>query len=266
MTGLAAKVLLAPCLIALVTLAARRWGPAVAGWLVGFPITSGPVSYFLAREQGLDFAAAAATGTLLGLVSFGSCCLAYALAARRLSWGPSAAAGVLAFAASTLVFEGVRPGVPWAFLLASAWLAAATAAIPASAPPRRTGLSPRWDLPLRMAVATAVVLALTAGAALLGPSVTGLVSPFPILVLILTVFAHRGEGRGAATAILRGAVIGSFAFAVFFLVVAGLLLSLGVGPTYLLASGAAVAASGAALRLARRPGRAPQPRHPPDRP
>ena len=54
------KALLAPLLILLATLAGRRWGPGVGGWLAGLPLTSGPVSLILALEQGPEFAARAA--------------------------------------------------------------------------------------------------------------------------------------------------------------------------------------------------------------
>ena len=47
----------------------RRWGPAVGGWLAGLPLTSGPVSLILALEQGPEFTARAALGTLFGLIS-----------------------------------------------------------------------------------------------------------------------------------------------------------------------------------------------------
>src|SRR5205085_6910931 len=83
---LAFKLLLTPLLIGLVSLASRRWGPAVGGWLVGLPLTSAPVTLFLALEQGSTFAAGAAQGTLLGQISVSSFCLAYSWLALRLGW------------------------------------------------------------------------------------------------------------------------------------------------------------------------------------
>src|SRR5438093_1294366 len=80
------KILLTPALIAAVTLLARRWGPAIGGTIAGLPLTSAPVSVFLLVEQGPVFAVAAAGGTLLGLLSQGALCLAYAWAARRMRW------------------------------------------------------------------------------------------------------------------------------------------------------------------------------------
>jgi hypothetical protein len=49
---LALKLSLVPLLIYLVTLAGRRWGPAVAGWLSAFPIVARPILFALTLEQG----------------------------------------------------------------------------------------------------------------------------------------------------------------------------------------------------------------------
>ena len=42
------KLILVPALIAGVTLAGRRWGPAVAGWLSAFPVVAGPILLVMA--------------------------------------------------------------------------------------------------------------------------------------------------------------------------------------------------------------------------
>ncbi|HJT57053.1 MAG TPA: hypothetical protein VJ761_11200, partial [Ktedonobacteraceae bacterium] len=80
------KLFLTPVLIGLVSLAGRRWGPAVSGWLVGLPLNSGPVALFLALEQGKTFAAAAAVGTLLGQISVACFCLTYSWLSFRFNW------------------------------------------------------------------------------------------------------------------------------------------------------------------------------------
>ena len=44
------KLIAAPLLLALATLAARRWGTVLGGILIGLPLISGPISVFLAIE------------------------------------------------------------------------------------------------------------------------------------------------------------------------------------------------------------------------
>lgn len=106
MPALALKLTLTPILIAAATLAGRRWGPAIGGWLVALPLTSGPVAFFLVLDQGAPFAAAAAVGSLLGAAAEAAFALVYSRTASR-GWVAALVAGSLAFAAIALV---VGPG------------------------------------------------------------------------------------------------------------------------------------------------------------
>src|SRR5260370_28311921 len=71
-----------PLLIGMASLAGRRWGETISGWFIGLPLTSGPVCFFLAVEQGRSFAAAAARGCLAGAAAEAGVCPASASAAR----------------------------------------------------------------------------------------------------------------------------------------------------------------------------------------
>src|SRR6266700_763106 len=95
------KLLLAPVLIGLVSLAGRRWGPAVSGWLVSLPLTSAPVILFLAIDQGTAFASSAAQDTLLGVVSMATFGEVYCWFSFRFGWLGSMLAGWSAFFALT---------------------------------------------------------------------------------------------------------------------------------------------------------------------
>src|SRR5437588_7508211 len=89
MTGssLAIRLVVTPSLILFASLAMRRWGAAIGGWLAGFPFTSAPVVLILALEHGRSFAAEAAVGILLGVLSQVAFALTYAaLAIRGQAW------------------------------------------------------------------------------------------------------------------------------------------------------------------------------------
>jgi hypothetical protein len=246
------KLVVTPLLIAAATLVARRWGHGVGGWLAGFPLTSAPVSVFLAIEQGPDFAAGAATGTLLGLTALAVFCLVYGRAAGRLGWAGSAAAGLAAFGICLGALSAVPASLSAAFALVCVSLALVAALLPTTRAAVSSVKPPTWDLPLRMAVATTVVLFLTAAAHRLGPMLSGLLSPVPVFLLVLATFAQRSEGPAACVSVLRGGVMGTFAFAVFFLVVGALLGRIGIGATYALASLAGLVVNGAILAVVRR--------------
>jgi hypothetical protein len=245
------KLVTTPALIAAATVAARRFGAGVGGWLAGMPLTSGPVSVFLALEQGPAFAAQAAVGTLLGLIAVTAFCVAYGRAAGRLGWAPSTLAGLLAFIVVTALLAHRALSLPLAFGAVLASLVAGTGLIRSSRSPAYVG-APRWDLPLRMAAATLVVVTLTALASTLGPRLSGFVSTVPVFAGTMAAFSHRLAGARAAAQLLRGVVVGSFAFAAFFLVVGLAVERLGLVGTYTLATTAAAAINAAALLLIER--------------
>jgi hypothetical protein len=239
------KLILTPTLIGMVSLAGRRWGAFISGWLVGLPLTSGPIVFFLAVDHDPAFAAAASHGILSGTLSQALFCLTYAWACQYLRWPAALLPGLAAFGASTVVFNFFRPPVVWLFLLTIFGLAAIYRAMPAG---RNTIFRARplpvWDIPARMIVATVFVVGLTEVAEHLGPHLTGLLSPFPLYALILSVFSQHFEGPPAAVRVLKGMVQGLTSFAFFFLIVAGFIEKSGVIPTLLLAIVVALALQG----------------------
>ncbi len=246
------KLCLAPVLILLATLAGRRWGPAVGGWLAGLPMTSGPSSFILALEQGSQFAARAALGTLFGLISLAVFSLAYGVAARRTGWRGCLAAALGAFGASTLLFRDAAPPLGLAFALVCAVLATVGTIMAGGQPLRPPQRLLPGDVAIRMALAALLVLLLTSLAATLGPSLAGSLSPIPLFGALLAVFAHRDQGGAAAVQLLRGMVLGSFGFATFMLMVSGLLDRMAIAPTYALASAGALGVHGLTLTVIRR--------------
>jgi hypothetical protein len=249
----ALKLLLTPTLIGLLSLAGRRWGPAVSGLLVGLPLTSGPIALFLALDQGTGFAARAAQGTLLGQISVASFCLAYSWLALRLGWLYSVLISWGVFFAATFVLENVSvPPLVVSFVGVVAFLAIVLNLLPRIRQKVIVANPPHWETLLRMLVATVFVLVLTGLASSLGPQLSGLLAPFPMYGSILTVFTHRFQGANAARQLLHGLVVGSFTFAVFFLVVAGLIESQGIAIAFGLATLVALLMHGSLLWFLRR--------------
>ena len=237
MSVLAAKVVLTPLLIALATLVARRWGPVIGGWIAGLPLTSGPVSVFLAVEQGRRFAATAAQATLVGLIAVVTFCVGYSLAAVRRDWVASCALGLLGYFLAVLLLSTISPAIYPSIVLVYLAIGGATFLLGTS--PVKAAARPQyssWDLPLRMVAATGMVLLITAVARRIGPNWSGLLSPFPVFASVMAVFSHRNDGPQAAIGLLRGVVIGSFAFAGFFFVVALVIKTWSIPATYWLAA------------------------------
>jgi len=241
------KLLLVPSLMAAVTLAGRRWGPAVAGVLVGLPLTSAPVVFLLALEHGTAFAAQSAVGVLVGLVPLGSFYLAYGLLAQRARWPACAAAGWCAYLVAAVALRAAAPSPLTAFLAAVAFLAVVVVLLPRGAPGRPAARAPSWDIPFRMVTATAVVIALTALAHTLGPRLSGLLAPFPVTGAVLSIFTQRLDGDHAVIRLIRGMGLASFTFAAFFLVLAELLDRRGTAAAFGVAIAVAVVMHGVLL-------------------
>lgn len=255
-TLLAAKLILAPSLIAIVTLAGRRWGPAAAGWLAGFPITGGPILAFLAIEQGLPFGQRAAVAALAGLLAFVAFCVTYAWCARRLPWYAALPLGYAAYGLVGLPLTRWHPGAGVAAVTGGACLLLGAWAMPRTRVVAHLVVAhPRWELPARMGAAATVVLAVTGLAAWLGAGWSGVLTVFPTAATALGVFTHRAAGADAAAQLLRGLCLGMLGVTACFAVVGAGLERLGLGLGFALGLVAALAAQGTAwtvLRLAAR--------------
>ena len=229
MDTLVLKLIVTPLLILAASLASRRWGEIVGGWFVGLPLTSGPVCFFLALDQGAGFAAAATLGSLAGAASEAAFGLAYAAVARHAGWPSALAVGSLAYVAAGFGFQSAAlPLWPLAAVVCAA-LAGALFLMPRPGGSVIAPLTlPRWDIPARMVLATALVLALTALAPQFGPRLSGLFATYPIFAAILAAFSQHGRGAAAAIQVLRGLLTGLFAFTGFFAVLAVTIEPLGI--------------------------------------
>ncbi|HWD56749.1 MAG TPA: hypothetical protein VG308_00605 [Stellaceae bacterium] len=253
MSTLPLKLTVTPLLILAASLAIRRWGEIVGGWFVGLPLTSAPVCFFLALDQGVGFAAAACLGSLAGAASEAAFGLAYSLAARRRGWPPALGVASLAFAAGGFVFTEAAVSLRVAVPMAVAALAAALSLMPRLGAALATlPRAPVWEIPARMVVATGLVLGLTALAPYVGPRLSGLLATYPVFAAVLAAFSHRGRGAAAAVQVLRGLLIGLFAFTGFFAVLAVTIVPLGLAPSFALATLLALAIQGGSLALMRR--------------
>jgi len=250
---LAFKLILTPILIAAASFAGRRWGPGVSGWLVALPLVSGPVSFIFAVQYSAPFASHAAIGTMAGMISVSVYCYAYSRLAPRRSWAVCVLAAAFSFFVVTSILNLLTLSLIPTFVAAVLALALARYLIPEPAMVIAAVTPPRWDIPARMITVALFITLLTFAADQLGPQLSGLLSPFPILVTILAVFAHIQYGSSASIHVLRGMLTGLYAFTAFFLIIGSLLTTLPLGITYLVAVITALAVNAFLLRFVRQP-------------
>lgn len=241
MTLLAAKILLPPLCVVAVSMAGRRWGIAVAGVLGGLPVVAGWILLVETLLHGHEFGADAAAGTLLGLAALTAFVTVYGQVAGRLGPFGSVLCGWAAFLLATAVLSLVEPPPVAALILVTAcfglglWISSSTW------PPQPTEAPPWWDLPARALAAIVMVVVLTAASGALGPHVSGLLAPFPVITSILAVFTQVHDGPEQVKALLRNFLLGFYGFAAFCFVLAVTLPELTTAGAFGLATATAVA-------------------------
>ncbi len=245
------KLVLAPVIIGSASLAGRKWGPAVSGWIVGLPLTSGPVIFFLALSHDASFAANAALGVISGGISLVAYTLTYAWLARFFRWYVALLGSFTVFAISTTLLQHVTfPLVPL-FLIVCAAIVLGLRLMPGGdAEPGEAKLG-KWDIPSRILIGTSFILLITGSASFLGPRLTGLLTTVPLYVTILTIFAHRHQGPAAAAHVLRGLLYGLFAFAGFLITLGLLIERTGISSSFVSAIFVALAVQGTSLWILR---------------
>ena len=249
------RLALVPAAVWLASLAARRWGHAVSGYLGGMPLIGGPITLFLALDHGAEFGARSALFTLGAVAGQAAHLLALAHVGQRHGWFAALLAGWTSFAVVGYVITLLPLTVPLALALAGTGLAAAWWWLP-----RVHGDAPKPTIPpleLRLRLAAAFVLAafILYSAPRLGAVWSGILLSLPITGSIMPPFTLALYGAGALARLVRGFVAGLCGFCAFFLTVAATSGPWGIATSF----PAAVLAALAALFLANRLGH-PTPR------
>ena len=245
------KLAVPPVLVAVISLAARLWGPTVGALLMGLPWLTGPVLFFLTLEKGTEFGVGACAGILLGVVCICAYLLAWGIASGVGSWPLCLAAAAAAFAAAAWATQETRFDLVTAAGLAALCLLLTYILLPGAAARTMPAPLPWWDIPARMLATIALVGVISITADLLGPQLSGVVATFPVIVSVVCAFTHRQWGRDAVRHMLRGLAVSLLAFVAFFLVVGLALPAVGLVNSYLLAVLAALLVSSLVLLASR---------------
>ena len=224
----------------------------IGGWLASMPVNAGPILLFYSLEQGEEFAAGAAQFTLVSIMGVAVYCLNYAWMARRFHWSWCLLVSWLVFFLTVLVLRDWRVTL-WPLLaISSASVLVAARFLPRTEHMGVWPTSTRWDLPLRLLAAIALILVLTYLAGWLGPRWSGLMTAFPIASTVIAGFAHARQGTDAAINFFRGMLGGMPGFCLFCAVLAISLVPFGIPSAFALALTAQLVAHGVGLGWMRR--------------
>lgn len=190
MTALLLKLTLAPALVAIASLVAKRMGHRAGGLISGLPVVAAPVVLIFAVERGDGFAREAGASACLGVASSVAFCVAYALTAVRRGPAPALVVASVAFAASTLALTQLDPPLFLKASVASASIAWGSWILRRQTPEASEARPSSDLLAWRLVLTAALVLALTAAATGLSAHLAGLLVPLPIITGVMAGFTH----------------------------------------------------------------------------
>lgn len=212
---LAAKLLLVPGFLLLISLASARLGPSIGGWLAGLPVVAGPILFILMAENGSAFATLAATASLSAVFASLSFSIAYAHAALKFTWPVALIGALSAWLMAVLLLSHFSLNVWGAGFVAFAALLVAPRLFP-----KHTIEQPRRDMShvevcLRMLCGAGLTLSVSMVASDVGAQWSGLLAVFPVLGIVLAVFSHKNQGAMFSSALLGAMSLGLYSFAAF---------------------------------------------------
>lgn len=199
----------------LVSFAGRVWGPVISGLLGGLPVIVGPILMFLYLDHGINFAASAALGSLAGVSSLALFCFTYAWTSQKFGVATSLGAGVTVFFLFTYIFLLWQLAPTSNLLLALGLIFLASRLFPNVRQQKLAYAVPNCEIAFRIIAAAILVSIITYTSSAIGPRLSGLLAPFPVVGTILTGFTHGFYGHDAAVALLKGFLKGLVGMAFF---------------------------------------------------
>ena len=205
------------------TVTAERAGPVVGGLVATLPISAGPVYVFLAMDHDPHFIAQSAVASLVVNAANGTLAVVYVWLAQKRSLAVSLAGAMLAWFVAVLALRSVE----WKLLSAAAMnLLVLTLCVLLTRELRHVRMPAfhaRWpDFALRAAMVAILVGAVVTFSFQLGPTWSGVLAVFPVVLPSIIIVMHPRHGGRASAAVLANAPIGlvGFAFACMVLHVA----------------------------------------------
>ena len=212
---LAVKMAITAAFLLAATVTAERAGPLVGGLVATLPIAAGPVYIFLALDHDAHFIAQSALGSLVTNAFNTIFALTYALLAQKrplsVSIGGAFAVWIL------LVWIGGF--VAWTLMSAAVLNVVVIAVCYRLSAPLRHAPMPRvktrwYDLVVRAAMVALLVGTVVTLSFRIGPTASGNLAVFPIVLTSIMLILHRRVGGPATAAVLANAVIGLAGFGV----------------------------------------------------
>jgi hypothetical protein len=197
------------------TITAERAGPLIGGLVATLPISAGPVYVFLAIDHGAGFIAQSALGSLVTNALNVVFAVTYTLLAQKRSLSLCLAGAYAVWFAMSFAVEKIHWTLTAGILFNVAIIALSLWIVHPLRHVRVPPVQARWyDLVLRAAMVALLVGVVVALSFTIGPTLSGNLAVFPIVLSSIMIILHRRIGGPATAAIMANAVIGLAGFGI----------------------------------------------------
>ena len=208
------KMIVTAIFVVAATVTAERAGPLVGALVATLPLGAGPVYVFLALDHDAHFIAQSALNSLAVNTVNTTFAVVYAVLAQKRSLAVSLSVAMAVWAVlSWIVFK-----VHWAYIPALALNVVVLGVCIALSRPLRHVRMPafraHWtDLVMRAALVALLVGITVTFSFQLGPSGSGVLAVFPVILLSIMFILHNRVGGKATAAVLANTPLGLVGFA-----------------------------------------------------
>ena len=192
---------------------AERAGPVVGAMVATLPISAGPAYIFLSLDHDAGFIADSALASLV--INAITCifALTYALLAQYRGLVLSVAPALALWTVLAVIARSVSWTTVTAFAFNVVVLAGCLAIGNRLRHIRMPLVTRRWyDIPLRAGMVATLVATVVGLSARVGPTITGILAVFPIVLLSLMLILHPRIGGRASAAVLANSMLGLVGF------------------------------------------------------
>ena len=206
------KLAAIPLLLWMVMIISRHFGSLVGGVVSGLPLTSATISFFMAIEQGSDFAYRAAWGAFQGILAYVVFGVVFIHVSRRCHWAIAFLTAVLAFFSAAWI-SVTLPIALWLWIPLSALsMLIGVRLMPSLDPQGKSVPASQYKKPpyLQMVSGSVLTLLITTIANLVGPTFSGILLFFPVIGGVLGIFLLKNHYNNAAIQLYQGAFLGKF--------------------------------------------------------
>jgi hypothetical protein len=242
--ALATKMAITAAFVVVATATAERAGAFIGALVATLPIAAGPAYLFLALEHDAAFIADAARASLVINAVTAVYALVYAATAQRRGLAVSLIAAMTVWAILALLVQSTAWTLAGAFLLNIVVISLCVATGRRFRDVAMPLMTRRWyDIPLRAAMAALLVATVVGLSARVGPTVTGMLAVFPIVLTSLMLILQPRIGGPATAAVLANTISGLAGFSLCLLALNLTVLPLGSATALTLALAVSIGAN-----------------------